>query len=179
MKSDRFHNYLPNMRARVFGLRGGSLRTVFTYRGREERVKGKNRRRPFRHRLFSVMSSLHRGMSGLIRRTKAAPTFRHSQRWFARASHWRNYSIVRVMPSSNSHLRFPAEDFFRARDVGLAHLRVVHRSGLYSIPDFVPVMRMISSANCLIVISRGLPMLTGSWKSDCERRKIPSIKSET
>ena len=26
-------------------------------------------------------------------------------------------------------------------------------------------MRMISSANCLIVISRGLPMLTGSWKS--------------
>ena len=32
----------------------------------------------------------------------------------------------------------------------------------YNIVDFVPVMRTISSANCFIVISRGLPRLTGS-----------------
>ena len=36
------------------------------------------------------------------------------------------------------HLRFPAEDFFRAPDVGLAHLRVVHRQRLVFDPRFRP-----------------------------------------
>ena len=76
--------------------------------------------------------------------------------------------------------RFPIEDFFRAGDVWLAHLRVVHRQGfVFDSVDFVPVIRMISSANCLMVISRGLPRLTGSWKSLIASLKMPSIKSDT
>ena len=47
--------------------------------------------------------------------------------------------------------------------------------GLYSSCDFVPVRRWMCSPNALIVISRGLPMFTGSWKSLCERRKMPGM----
>jgi len=44
---------------------------------------------------------------------------------------------------------------------------------------FCPVIRMISSANCLIVISRGLPNIHRFMKSLIASRKIPSIKSLT
>src|SRR5437773_11054336 len=60
------------------------------------------------------------------------------------------------------HARLPAENFFSREIFGWRTLGSSTGNGLYSIADFVPVMRMISSANCLIVISRGFPRLTGS-----------------
>ena len=69
------------------------------------------------------------------------------------------------------HLRLPAQERAGAGDVGLAHLRVIDGQRLeLQMRGFVPVMRMISSPNSLMVISRGLPMLTGSWKSLWLRR---------
>ena len=83
------------------------------------------------------------------------------------------------IPSSNSTLGSQPRIFFARVMSGWRTFGSSTGSGLYLIFDFVPVMRMISSANCLIVISRGLPMFTGSWIAHCESRKMPSIKSET
>ena len=40
--------------------------------------------------------------------------------------------------------RLPPENFASTGDIGLPHFRVIHRQGLVSILDFVPVIRMIS-----------------------------------
>ena len=57
------------------------------------------------------------------------------------------------------------------RDVRLADLRVVGGQGLVGDRRLVePVSATTSSANSLIVISSGLPMLTGSVSSDISRR---------
>ena len=60
------------------------------------------------------------------------------------------------------HLGFPIQDFSARVISGWRTLGSSTGSARYSMQAHVPVMRMISSANCLMVISLGLPILTGS-----------------
>ena len=78
------------------------------------------------------------------------------------------------------HLRFPAENLLRARDVGLAHLRVVHRQRLVFDPRF-----RAGDADDLLgeLFDRHLARVADVDRlveiAHCESRKMPSIKSET
>src|SRR5438552_10652971 len=90
----------------------------------------------------------------------------------------RKYSIVFLIPSSKLTRGSQLRTFFARVMSGWRTFGSSTGNGLCSIVDFAPVIRMISSANCLMVISRGLPRLTGSWKSLIAGLKIPSIKSE-
>src|SRR5437773_9844642 len=72
------------------------------------------------------------------------------------------YSIVFLIPCTKSTRGSQPRTSFAREISGCRTLGSSTGNGLYSMADFVRVMRMISSANCLIVISRGLQMLTGS-----------------
>src|SRR5205807_8259499 len=89
------------------------------------------------------------------------------------------YSIVLRIPSSKSTFGSQPSTFLARVMSGCLTFGSSTGNGLYSIEDLVPVIRWISSANCWIVISRGLPRFTGSRKSLVAKRNIPSIKSLT
>ena len=70
-----------------------------------------------------------------------------------------------LQPLGQRHLRLPAEQLAGLGDVGLPRLRVVLRQRLEDDRARAADRGPDLSANSRMVISCGLPMLTGSWKS--------------
>src|SRR5437773_5343132 len=82
----------------------------------------------------------------------------------SRLSDSRKYWIVRIIPSSKLTLGSQPRTFFAREISGWRTFGSSSGRGLYSMVDFVTVMRMILSANCLIVTSLVLQRLTVSLK---------------
>jgi hypothetical protein len=83
----------------------------------------------------------------------------------------------RRQPLLEGDLRFPAQQRARARDVRLATCGSSVGSGLKTIWLFEPVILIMSRAISSIVISWGLPMLTGSVTSDSISAMRPDTRS--